>query len=101
MRALIVGEVAATLQEIVVGVTRGSDSKVVVLVEGDGVDGRGEERVDVFIGKTQRELGLGISQKINTVSNGNYLGETKEIRFQGGDLSIINVNFKRDEYNLF
>lgn len=60
VRAPVIGEVAATLEEAV-DVVRGSgEGEVVVVGKGDGVDEGGEERVDgVFVGKTQRELGLG------------------------------------------
>lgn len=60
MRAPIVGEVVAALEEVVNVFGGGGDHKVVVVDEGDGVDEGGEKRDNgVFIGKTQRELELG------------------------------------------
>lgn len=70
-RALVVGEVAAALEEAVDGVGGGGDGEVVVVGEGGGVDERGEERVDgIFVGGTRRELGLGAAGKDEGVDRG-------------------------------
>ncbi|KAG5035702.1 hypothetical protein JHK87_010612 [Glycine soja] len=89
-KALVIGEVIATLEEIIEDVEGGRDSEVVVVGKGNRVDKGGAKRVDgVFVSETQHELGLradlhdsdrvfwGISQKINTISNGDYSRETK------------------------
>lgn len=94
-RALVIGEIATTLEDAIDSIRGGKDGEVIVVGEGDEVDKGGEERViGVFFSKTQYELGLkgdlqesdrnsqDISQKINTVSNSDILGETTEIRFQ-------------------
>ena len=60
VRAPVIGEVAATLEEAVDDVRGSGEGEVVVVGKGDRVDEGGEEHVDgVFVGKTQRELGLG------------------------------------------
>lgn len=60
-RALVVGEIAATLEEAVDNIRRGGDGEVVVVGEGDWVDEASKEQVDgVFLSETQRELGLGV-----------------------------------------
>lgn len=87
---MVIGEVIATLEEIIEDVEGGRDSEVVVVGKGNRVDKGGAKRVDgVFVSETQHELGLradlhdsdrvfwGISQKINTISNGDYSRETK------------------------
>ncbi|KAG4938648.1 hypothetical protein JHK86_044789 [Glycine max] len=59
-RALVVGEVAVTLEEAIDDIEGCGDNEVVVVGKGNGVDEGGEERVEgVFIGETQHELGLG------------------------------------------
>lgn len=47
------------LKEVVDNVEGSRDNEVVVVDEGDKVDEEGEEWVDgIFVGETQRELGL-------------------------------------------
>lgn len=58
-RALVIGEIATTLEDAIDSVRGDKDGEVIVVGKGDEVDKGGEERViDVFFGKTQCELGL-------------------------------------------
>lgn len=60
-RALVIGEVTATLEEAIDDIIGGKDGEVVVVGEGDRVDEGGEEQVDnVFISEIRSELRLGV-----------------------------------------
>lgn len=58
-RALVIGEIATTLEDAIDSIRGGKDGEVIVVGEGDEVDKGGEERViGVFFSKTKYELGL-------------------------------------------